>query len=379
MNILLHTLNTILVFLILSRLFKSNTSSKNTWLIPAFLALLWGIHPMRVESVVWIAERKDLLCGLFFFSSTLLYLRHREQATPTSRWLILATTAGVLAMMSKPMAVSLPFVWLLLARAGDRYPIKKMVLESAPLGLLSALICLITIHGNIQAHALVPLTHLSILERVLNGAHSFSQYCFKTILPLHLSPLYLLKQPITFLAPHYGLSVLFLLIVSVLTGYAVYKKQWRALPYCFTYSVITLLPISGAILQSGAQAAADRFFYIPCLGIIVLLGACVTYGETLIKSESAKKIVLIFLISFCCLYLIFLGIKTRRYMPVFQNPITFWHYIIEKNKKTPVPLFYNNLGAAYLTVGDNTRARDYFEVGLKKFPKNKQLLFNLKK
>ncbi|HTY89442.1 MAG TPA: tetratricopeptide repeat protein [Candidatus Acidoferrum sp.] len=274
-NVLLHALNSILVFLVLHRLTGTLWRS-------FVVAALFGLHPLRVESVAWISERKDVLCGLFWLLALWAYARFaqamsgsRSQATrlffasSSSYWQALGFFA--LGLMSKPMVVTLPCVLLLL----DFWPLERwrrerwadLAVEKIPFFFLSALGCIITFlvqrsGGMMQELAGLPLSFDLRLE---NALVAYARYLGKLFWPVNLCALY----------PHPGhwppADVLLAgLLVLALSALALGLRRHR--PYWLTgwfWFLGTFVPVIG-LIQVGAQALADRYTYIPSLGILIL-------------------------------------------------------------------------------------------------------------
>lgn len=203
-NIIFHTLNTILVFILTGRLLKykfgEKTDYKQTIIIGGITALLFGLHPLHVESVAWISERKDVLYAFFFLMSLLMYLTYTNPYSLFSRRLyyIFGIILFIMALMSKPMAVSLPFVLLIL----DFYPLnrlktgegmsgfKKVLIEKLPFFILSVLSSLIAIQSQQLGGALKSFENYPLLLRIYVAVRGYIFYLAKTIIPVNLYPLY---------------------------------------------------------------------------------------------------------------------------------------------------------------------------------------------
>ena len=258
-NVLLHAANAVLLFLLLLRLTGRLYRS-------GFAAALFALHPLRVESVAWIAERKDVLSAFFWLLCLLLYARYVAQRTP-GRYLavVAAFCAG---LMSKPMTVTLPVVLLLM----DYWPLRRTdpllarIKEKLPLFALSAISSAITVEGQQEMGAMASLEKLPVATRILNAIIGYGQYLGKTFWPRHLAILYPLR---TNLAIGTALAVLVLLIAISLLAFAARRRQpWLVVGWC--WFLVVLLPTIG-LVQSGGQAFADRFTYLPHIGLVVAL------------------------------------------------------------------------------------------------------------
>ncbi len=295
-NVLLHAVNTVLLFLVLRRMTGALWRS-------LMVAGLFGLHPLRVESVAWICERKDVLSVLFWLLTLWAYVRYaqrRSSVEPSSlcsnaprsrasfagssrlafdprRWPLdygLALVFFALGLMSKPMVVTLPFVLLLL----DYWPLARwsrqnmcvLVVEKAPFFLLSAIFCVVTYvvqksFGMLKELASVSAP-LSFSARLDNALVAYGRYLGKLFWPVNLCAFY--PHPGHWPAKPVVLAGLLILSISVFACVV-----WRRWPYCLTgwfWYLGTLVPAIG-LVQVGSQSMADRFSYIPSVGILLVL------------------------------------------------------------------------------------------------------------
>jgi tetratricopeptide (TPR) repeat protein len=264
-SILLHTANTVLLFLALARMTGAIWRS-------AIVAALFAVHPAHVESVAWIAERKDVLCGFFCLLAIWAYVKNRTPARPEPR------TTGVmllfiLALMSKPMAVTLPFVLLLLdfwpleRVRGLDWPVwRRLVLEKWPLLLLSALWCGITVWAQRKGEAVASEAVLPLSERIIHATISYVDYARVLVFPWHLAVYYPYQHHEPILrGVAAGLALAAMTVLAL--GWA------RQRPYVvagWLWFVGTLVPVIG-LVQVGGQGWADRYLYLPCIGCFVMV------------------------------------------------------------------------------------------------------------
>lgn len=265
-NIILHSVNSILLFLLLDRY------SGLLWRSAA-VAALFALHPLHVESVAWIAERKDLLSTLFWMLTLYLYAGYAEKPGRGRYLLLLATFT--LGLMAKPMLVTLPLVMLLL----DYWPLKRiepadsttsqkstllyLFKEKIPFLLLASVSSGITVLA--QKAALSPLSTTTFNERLANSLTAYLAYLGKTILPQNLAVFYQFNHELPWL--HVLAAAALLCAISTVA-----VRMRRTRPYLFVgwfWYVITLVPVIG-IVQVGMQAMADRYTYIPLIGIFIL-------------------------------------------------------------------------------------------------------------
>jgi tetratricopeptide (TPR) repeat protein len=260
-NVLLHMITVMLLFLVLRQMTGSLWRS-------AFVAAVFAIHPLRVESVAWISERKDVLSGLFFMLTLGAYLRYVRRPFSVGRYAVMAG-CFILGLMSKPMLVTLPAVLLLLdywpLRRFQSVKIKKLLLEKAPLFLLVAVFCVITFYA--QTEARMPENAISLPLRLANAAVSFVTYIGQLFYPAGLAVFY--PHPLNTLpAWKIGASLLFLAgsSLAVFAG----RKKLPYLPAGWLWYLGMMIPVSG-LVQVGSQAHADRYTYLPHIGLIILI------------------------------------------------------------------------------------------------------------
>jgi Flp pilus assembly protein TadD len=263
-SVLIHILNALLVFLVLRRMTGAVWRS-------AMVAALFAIHPLRVESVAWVTERKDVLGALFWWLATWAYLEYTRHTASWKRY-ALVVVLFVLALMAKPVVMTLPFFLLLL----DYWPLKRfqfslkvagrLVLEKLPLLSLSGVFIYTTYALQRQTGATEMVGHLSFPVRLANSLVSYATYLSNAIWPYPLAEIYPYNQhlPVWQVAG----SALLLAIVTALV-------IWKAarFPYLFVgwfWYVGVLVPVIG-LVQMGFQSHADRFTYTPLIGFFVMV------------------------------------------------------------------------------------------------------------
>ena len=286
-NLLFHAANALLLFYLLKLMTGAVWRS-------AFIAALFAWHPLHVESVAWIAERKDVLSTFFWFLTFWAYIRYvRELGAENSKsnlFYALSLTFFALGLMSKPMLVTTPFVLLLLdfwplGRLGiTQVPIQtrkpkpkkaifpiRLLWEKIPFLVMSAILCVITF--SIQKHggAMLSDNNLPIASRVDNALMSYVRYIGKMFWPQHLAGLYL--RSVEWPMWQVSLAALTLVVVSIIVVTQGRRRPWLAMGW-FWY-LGTLVPVIG-LVQVGMQSMADRFTYVPLLGLFIMFtwGAC---------------------------------------------------------------------------------------------------------
>jgi tetratricopeptide (TPR) repeat protein len=264
MGLLLHVANTLLLFLALARLTSRLWES-------AAVAALFALHPLHVESVAWVSERKDVLSTLFFMLTLLAYPRYVESRTP-GRYLGVITPYA-LGLMAKPMLVTVPFVLLLLdfwplRRFGDGGPgwnaAKTLILEKIPFVVLAILAGVLALVAQDRGSALADMDLVPLDMRLSNAAVSAVAYLWKTFWPVELSVHYPLGPVPAGIAIGAGF------ILAAITAFAM--PAIRRYPYVtigWLWYLVTLAPVSG-LIQVGSHSMADRYTYIPLVGIFII-------------------------------------------------------------------------------------------------------------
>ncbi|MBW8863925.1 MAG: tetratricopeptide repeat protein, partial [Verrucomicrobia bacterium] len=263
-NVLIHAANAVLLFTLLLRLTQKLPPA-------AFIAALFAWHPLHVESVAWISERKDVLSTFFALLSLLSYIKCVQEKSRRSLWL--AFLFFTLGLMAKPMLVTLPFIMLLLdwwplnRLAGARpSPASGLILEKIPFFALTVISCIITFIAQKQGEAVISLTRVPLLLRLENAPVAAVDYLLKLLWPANLCAFYPMPEKIP--ALQVILSVAVLLIISAAAWR--WRLQKPYLIFGWLWFLGTLVPVIG-LLQVGGQAMADRYTYIPSIGFFIAL------------------------------------------------------------------------------------------------------------
>jgi tetratricopeptide (TPR) repeat protein len=266
-NVLLHAANTLLLFLLLQKMTGARWRS-------FAVAALFGLHPLRVESVAWISERKDVLSAFFWMLTTWAYLRYTEhlksQISNFKFFYGLSLVFFVLGLLSKPMLVTLPFALLLL----DYWPLrrwttasaKRLLLEKVPFLVLAAASARVTFMVQQHGGAVTPGDAMPLSLRLANAVVSYARYLGKTAWPVDLCVMY--PHPGHWPAGTVAAAGLLLAFVTALALW-----RWRAMPYLavgWFWFLGTLVPVIG-LVQIGRQAMADRYSYVPSIGLFMAL------------------------------------------------------------------------------------------------------------
>lgn len=258
-NVWLHALNALLLFAVLKRMTRARWPS-------ALVAFLFALHPLHVESVAWVAERKDVLSAFFWFLTLWCYARYVER--PGVRRYLTVVLAFSLGLMAKPMIVTLPFVLLLL----DVWPLRRApwakprLLEKLPLLALAAGASLVTFLAQRSSGAVAPLAGTPLALRLENALVSYMVYIGGMLWPAGLAVLYPLPRAL----PVLGVAAAGLALAGISL---VVARQWRARPYLavgWCWYLGTLVPVIG-LVQVGTQSHADRYTYVPMIGLTIML------------------------------------------------------------------------------------------------------------
>ncbi len=269
-NLLLHAANTVLLFALFQRMTGAMWRS-------AAVAALFALHPLRVESVAWVSERKDVLSTLFWFLTIWAYVRYAEKQwrAASGQWTVfygLSLLFFALGLMSKPMLVTLPCTLLLLdywplGRLKTGAPTWRLVVEKIPFFAMSVAVCVVTIRVQKQAGGMLSWQYFPLTSRLGNALVSYVSYIEKMFWPRHLAGLYLVRSSPW---PWWVVTLAALLLLAIS---ALILAQGRRRPYLamgWLWFLGTLVPVIG-LMQTGMQAMADRFTYVPLIGLFVIV------------------------------------------------------------------------------------------------------------
>ena len=275
-SVLIHAGSAVLLFFVLSIMTRSTWAS-------TLVAALFALHPLHVESVAWISERKDVLSGLFWILTMGVYAYYVKR--PTIGRYLLVLLSFVLGLLSKPMVVTLPFVlllldywplgrfavantafdrWVLRSASSGQSAVLRLIIEKVPLLILVVPVCVIAFLAQGSAGALQSLDKLPVLERIANAAVSYLEYIWKMFRPVDLAVLY----PHSGMPPAWKIVSAVLLIASIS---AIAVRKARELPFLLVgwlWYLGTLVPVIG-IIQVGSQSMADRYTYLPLVGLFI--------------------------------------------------------------------------------------------------------------
>jgi Tfp pilus assembly protein PilF len=388
-NVILHAANTFVVVLLiidLLNVLKETTIKRRPseflhermiLITGGVTGLLFGLHPLHVESVAWVAERKDLLCALFVLLSVTLYTKYvnslnNEPAEEKSalrffnKQYFFALVFFILALLSKPMAVTLPFVLLIL----DWYPFKRIqslktfratFIEKIPLIALSLISSVLTVLAQRAGGALASIESIPLSTRLLVGARSLIAYLWKMIWPLNLTPFYPYPTNVSLLSLEYLFTIAFVVGITIIC--IVRAKKQRLWLSVWSYYVMTLIPVIG-IVQVGRQAMADRYTYLPSLGPFLIMGLGVAWASRKINTLPQWGLIIKFLgAAISILVFVSMSYLTFRQIGIWNNSIRLWSYVIEKHPERAHLVYYFR-GLAFLNTDQFDKAIEDFDIAI---------------
>jgi len=359
-NLIFHIANTLLLFIVLKQMTSALWQS-------AFVAALFALHPMHVESVAWVSERKDVLSIFFWMLTMWTYQRYVKQPGVTRYILVVLTFA--LGLMAKPMLVTLPFVLLLL----DYWPLERfgrrtvfyLIREKIPFFILSAVSCVVTFLVQRKGGSVVHAYALLLYDRFANAFLSYAGYIAKMFCPWKLAIFYPLSSV---RSPFWQIAACALLLFGISFLVVRLGRNQRYLPVGWFWFLGTLVPVIG-IVQVGQQAYADRYTYIPYIGLFLMLA----WGlPELLGKWRYRKIALG---SSMIIVLTTLGICAHQQVSFWKNSITLFSHAIEVTQNNW--LAHNNLGFAYSNLGRYTESIDAYKQAIKFNPHYAEAYFNL--
>ncbi len=320
-NLLLHIGVTSLVLLFALNLGFS--------LRPAILAgVLFLVHPMHVESVVWVTERKDVLYAIFYMLSMLCYLIYLRNESTRWRFFLISLLLCSLSILAKPMALSLPLILFLC----DWYKMRKWAHSALTDKIPFFLIVIPVTWMTYSLNARIPWKSLS--DAILTWIWTFSFYLRKFIFCWDLTPYYVLPKPVTILNPPYLTAVCILVILLI----SIYRfRNSRVFLFSVLFYFLSIFFLLRFDDLRDTNIVADRFMYLPSVGFCIFIGYIVDH---LLAIDRALKLKWTVVLMFFAL----LSLKTNLQAGIWKDNITFWNYVISKNNY--IPRAHNHRGVA---------------------------------
>ena len=372
-SLLLHIVNTVLLLYLLTLMTGAFWRS-------FMVAALFALHPLHVESVAWIAERKDVLCAFFALLTLIAYAKyaHRPRASVYAGALVLYACA----LMSKPMAVTLPVLMLLLdfwplrriagISGGQGLAVRRLIKEKAPFLAIALASGAVTIWAQAGSKAIVGMDKIPLMARLANATISYIAYIGNMLWPVNLAVMY----PFPTHFPWWHITAA-LCVIAAATFVAV--KLWARVPWFMTgwmWYLISLLPVIG-IIQVGAQARADRYTYMPLIGLfLIAIWGIEILGRRMKAAAAAAAFILLAVLGYCA----------GRQTALWQSSVSLFEHAlavsrapngrpgsIEDGSRTVLL----NLGSALDDSGDRRRAMACFGAVLLRRPDDVDALVNM--
>ncbi len=371
-NLLLHMTSTILLFIFL------NQATKCLWR-STIVAALFAIHPLHVESVAWIAERKDLLSAFFWMLTMLFYSCYVKK--PNWTGYLAFSLFFILGLMSKPMLVTLPCILLLL----DFWPLNRFdlfnkgmlqkrlnqtkmvnaVLEKIPLFIISILFSLIAFIAQKSSQGIASFDLFPFKTRIANTLISYTSYLGKTFNPFRLAVFY----PYEYQFHAYQIIISFLVIIFITLFAIDFINKWPYLITGWLWYLGTLVPVIGIVKFGNAFAMADRYTYIPLIGILIIIA---WGGHDIMRRIGFRKI---FISTLGGVFILILMITSWIQVSYWKNSITLFSHTLHVTKNNF--LAHKNLGTAFVNQGRIDKAFPHFQEAIRISPDNPTAHLNM--
>lgn len=375
-NNLLHALNAGMFFLLSFHLLKrylamhpnddtkpSLLNAQNALYCSLFAALFFALHPLRVESVAWAAERKDVLSTFFGIPAVIAYIKHTQQGLKepgrpdlapsfsASHYYWLALGLFCLSLLSKATLVTLPAVllivdWFPLGRL-RRKTIKRVFIEKIPFMILTVIASALTVKAF--AADIKTLEYSSFYTRMLFSFHAVAAYIQMTLWPLRISPVYLHPGNVANMAPEFLLPIFFFVGITVFCIYSF--RRWPMFMSVWLIYLLTLLPVIG-LIQAGPTYMAARFTYLPGMAISLLIAIGITSAVIRVTVSSLQRLLIIF---GAVLVLLFNSFITVRDIGFWRDDVILWTRVIDvQPREMGLAHIYRSL--VFEKIGDHQNA-----------------------
>ena len=346
-NLLFHLLNTVLVCYVLFRL----TGKKE---IAFVAALFFGVHPIHVESVAWLAQLKDLLYTFFFLCAYYFYLEYYKSGK--NKFYVFSLILFLLSLLSKAMAAPLPVVLLLTDYFMNRKFTMKVIAEKLPFFILAIVLGIVAIKAQLPSGETLNIPEFPFWQRIVFACHSFVFYLLHLVMPYQLNAIY--PYPVKVGEPIPSSYYIYLIVVAGIIAGIIYslrftKKIFFAFGF-FTatvFLVLQLLPIGDAIM-------ADRYGYIPSIAIFYLAGE----GYYFLKNKNRNNAASFTIVAFT----LFFSFQTFALSKAWKNGMTLWNDVIQKD--STIPGAYNNRGLVLMEQKQNEEALSDFNKAIELKP-----------
>ncbi len=386
-SLLLHGVNAVLLYFVTLSLFDLSATRMNRGgdfrIAAAVAALIFSLHPLRVESVAWATERRDVLSGCFILASVACYLRGLRVAPGDRRWFGSAVILYMVSLLAKATGITLPIVLLVL----DVYPLRRLAgapnewfrarfrdvwLEKAPFFILAVAAGIVALIAQYHAEAVKTLAEHSLVSRLIQVLYGLVFYLWKTVVPGGLSPLYELPKQAHVWTSNLLWAGLGSIVISLF--FIIVWRRWPAgLTAWLCYGII-LAPILG-LAQSGVQLVADRYSYLSCLSWAVLLAAAVVGFFDLWQTGRLHRWIFVAGNGALAAVLLGIGLLTWKQTQIWRDSETLWRHVLAIEPNSSVA--YLNLGQELIRHGRAGEAMEYFQRALRINPDSTVAHLNL--
>ena len=370
-NVFIHTASTLLLFLLLTQITAAPWQS-------LFVAALFALHPFHVESVAWVAERKDVLSGFFWLLTLVFYASYVRQKQ--LKYYLLTFFSFVVGLMSKPMLVTLPSVMFLFDYWPlGRFPFQQgegqgaggvsfgsLVKEKIPFLFCSALSAMITLYAQGKGGTMSSLDVVPLANRIANALVAYAKYIEKTLWPSDLAFFY--PFPLSLPLRQGFASCALLILISTATIYLRRRKPYLIVGW--VWFLITLIPVIG-LVQVGGQSMADRYTYIPLIGLFIMI----SWGVPDLLRGFRLWYRPAILVTLSCVVVIALSAATWRQLGYWKDNISLYEHNLRITANNYI--IFNNLGIALAERGEVDAAIQSYQEALRIWPKSANAHTNL--
>jgi hypothetical protein len=330
-NVALHAANAVLVYLLarvlLARAGVADAASRA--LGAAVGALVFAVHPLRVESVAWVSERRDVLSGFWYLLALLAYVRMTAADTGARRWRLASFGCFVLSLLAKAWGMTFPVVLLIL----DVYPLarvrrhgwRRMLTEKALYAVPAAAAVAMAWRAQSSVEEMRSLVEHGLGARLAQAAYGLCFYLWKTLVPTGLSPLYLLDPGMRPTEPRYLVAIG--LVVAATMAAIASRRRWPWLLAAWSLYVVVVSPVLG-LAQTGPQLVADRYTYLACLPWAVLVAAA---AARCAERGGARRVLAV-----AALVVAILGVSTFHQARLWHDSLRLWNHVLRLDPRSYV-------------------------------------------
>ncbi|MDB6057774.1 MAG: hypothetical protein JWO95_1618, partial [Verrucomicrobiales bacterium] len=322
-------------------------------------ALLFGIHPMHVESVAWITERKDVLYGALYFGVLLAYVRYTRN--PSARkFFFVALALFALSLLAKIQAVALPLSMLLVDYYFKRRPTPKLFIEKIPFFVLSLVVGIIGVFVLAKTGTLNQSAHTTLIDRLLLGAYAFWVYALKAAVPYELSPVY--THPAVTLVVYLPFLASLALVWWL---WREHRRGNRAIVFGFLFFAVNIVFVL-QVLAAGQGFLADRYTYVAYFGLFFLVVTCL---QRAVRADTLPYISVA-----TCIYMVVLAGMTWKQCAIWENGETLWSDVMQHIPTNPLPYLQRGVYYRSLAEGLPEQAPTWYGKALADFDRAVQLV-----